>query len=344
MRVLLIKLTSMGDLLHVMPALSDLQAHLPGVEVDWLVEDSFAEVPTWHPLIKRVIPVATRRWRRPGRKHVGQIRDSWKRLRSERYDVVLDAQGLMKSALLARLVKLNQGGFRAGFSASSIKESPAARLYTSTADIARDQHAVPRLRQLFAQIFGYEIDTSTPDYQIQLGQNQARHCDSRSILLLHGTTWPSKHLPVSLWRQFATLAGNAGYDVKLFSSSEAEHERAMSIATTHANAAVLPPLSLNQVAHEINSAAACIAVDTGLAHIAAALATPCASIYGATDARLTGAVGGNQTLVQTNYPCSPCLLKRCDKIDHDSSDPPCYLTISPEKIWGALSQQLVAAG
>jgi len=130
MRVLVVKLTSMGDALHVLPALTDLQVHNPDVVVDWMIEDTFAEIPSWHDSVHRVIKVSTRRWRNFNRANITEFLSFWKLLRSERYDVVIDAQGLIKSAVFARFAKLNQGGVRAGFSGASIKENSMASKLT----------------------------------------------------------------------------------------------------------------------------------------------------------------------------------------------------------------------
>ena len=154
MRVLVVKLTSMGDVLHLMPALTDLKQHHPDAIVDWMVEESFADIPGWHPGVARVIKVATRRWRKLNWRNISEFVSFLKDLRSERYDVVIDAQGLIKSAVLARFAKLSRRGVRSGFSADSIKESPASRFYKQRIVVARQQHAIERLRKLFGGAFG----------------------------------------------------------------------------------------------------------------------------------------------------------------------------------------------
>ena len=123
-KVLIVKMTSMGDVLHALPALEDLAEHVPELSVDWMVEESFSDIPSWHPLVDRVIPVATRRWRRWSRANYGDFRAFLKSLRKVPYDYIIDAQGLMKSAAFARLARLVPGGQRIGYSGDSIKESP----------------------------------------------------------------------------------------------------------------------------------------------------------------------------------------------------------------------------
>ena len=201
MRVLVVKLTSMGDVLHLMPAINDLCSKESDVVIDWMVEDSFAEIPSWHPNVDRVITVATRRWRRLAWSNIGEFFRFVTELRSARYDVVIDAQGLIKSALFSRMAKRNKGGYHAGYSDDSIKESPAAWFYRKKISIAREQHAIQRLRELFATCFDYTFDSKNLNYGLEIEQ-KVEHVDERSatsnkpsILLFHGTTWPSKHLP-----------------------------------------------------------------------------------------------------------------------------------------------------
>lgn len=344
MRVLVVKLTSMGDVLHLMPALTDLCATQPDVIIDWMVEDSFADIPSWHPNVKNVLAVSTRRWRQLRWANISEFFSFVKKLRSTRYDVVVDAQGLMKSAAFSRLAKLNKGGYYAGFSGDSIKESPAARLYHKKISVSREQHAIERLRQLFANCFNYSFDAANLDYGVDIKkfdvEKSAQH-SKPSIMLLHGTTWPSKHLPDTLWEELATLIADDGYKVKLCWGNEQEHQRAESIAKGRTRVTVLDKSSLNILAKEIANTSGVIAVDTGLGHMAAALETPCVSVYGSTNASLTGTMGKNQSHMQSNYPCSPCLLKKCDKLTKQVTLPPCYQQLDAATIWQTLHTQII---
>lgn len=344
MRILVVKLTSMGDVLHLMPALSDLAVAHPDVVVDWMVEDSFAEIPVWHPNVDRVITVSTRRWRRLKWQNVKEFFAFAKELRAQPYDVVVDAQGLMKSAGLAWFSKLVEGGFRAGFSGVSIKESPAARLYHKTVTVERDQHAITRLRQLFASIFNYAEPSNEVNYNINLPKHIIEESDT--VMLFHGTTWATKHLPESLWREIADLACDDGYRVKLAWGNEIERKRAESIANGRPDISVLDRSTLTDLAHTIAGIAGAIAVDTGLGHMAAALGVPCVSVYGSTNSNLTGAMGRHQTLVQSAYPCSPCMHKKCPKLTEQVVEPPCYKEseanpkLSASSIWQTLYRQI----
>ena len=338
MRILVVKLTSMGDVLHLMPALSDLKERQPDLIVDWMVEDSFSEIPAWHPCVDRVIPVATRRWRKLKWIHVKEFFAFLRLLRSQRYDAIVDAQGLIKSAVFSRFARLTSAGTRIGFSGASIKESPASRLYSRTVDVPRELHAIERLRRLLAGGFDYELPNTNPNYAMSKGRLSSR--DLPTVFLFHGTTWDTKHLPRQIWRDLAELIIDDGFKVALCWGNEREKKRAEWIAADLSHAEVLPKSSLSELKKAISKARGAIAVDTGLGHLAAGLGVPCVSIYGSTNAALTGAMGDNQTWIQSQYPCSPCMKKHCPKITEQLREPPCYQEMDAAEIWQGLYEQI----
>lgn len=343
-RVLVVKLTSMGDTLHVLPAISDLIAHYPGAQIDWMVEDSFSDIPRLHANVSQVIAVSTRRWRSLNLTNLREFYRFIKLLRAEPYDVVIDAQGLMKSAGLAYLAKLKRKGKRIGFSADSIKERPAARVYHHAIDIAKDLHAIERLRQLFASGFNYPLPVTNPNYLIEVAKPSTPTTEGQNpatIFFFPSTTWASKHITDSTWLELSDLALTHRYQIKISWGNAEEKERAERIANKRNAIEVLPKLSLSELASQLSAATGAIAVDTGLGHLAAALGIATVSVYGATDAKLTGAIGDSSICLQTTYPCSPCFLKQCDKLNALVKTPPCYSTISAETIWQALSQQII---
>ena len=291
MRVLLIKTSSLGDVIHTLPALTDAARALPGIRFDWVVEEGFAEIPAWHPAVAQVIPVAIRRWR----KHLLQTWKSgeWKRFKQRLgevdYDLVIDAQGLFKSAVLTRYSKAPV----AGLDRDSAREPLACRFYDRLYPVAKNQHALERTRQLFAQALGYELPAGMGDY----GLDRAALRDAAAapyLLFLHGTTWASKHWPEADWRALAERMAAQGWAIRLPWGNETERERAQRIVAGIDNAAVLPKLNLAGVARVIAGATACVAVDTGLGHLAAALDVPCISLYGPTLPGKVGAYGRGQ--------------------------------------------------
>lgn len=349
MRVLLIKTSSMGDVLHTLPALTDAQRAIPGIVFDWVVEEAFAEICSWHPAVDRVLPVALRRWRRrPFRAwRSGEWADFKQSLRAARYDLVLDAQGLLKSAWLTRYVDAPV----AGLDRSSAREPLAARWYDRPQHVSWSQHAVERVRQLFAQALGYEVPTCVGDY----GIDRARLAPAEVaqpfpyILLLHGTTWDTKHWPELYWRQLAEHLTAAGWQVRLPWGNEEERARAERIACQLDAALVLPRMSLTDMAREIAGASACIAVDTGLGHLAAALDVPTISLFGPTHPAYTGAYGRAQRHLASDFPCAPCLKKHCTyrptdedrrRFDLDREQPLCFTRLPPARVADELKQML----
>jgi heptosyltransferase-1 len=335
-RILVIKTSSLGDVLHTLPALTDAAREIPGIRFDWVVEEGFAEVPGWHAAVDAVIPVALRRWkRRPF--HVlrrGEPQAAVRQLRRRRYDLVIDAQGLIKSAVLAVFAR----GPRAGLDRHSAREPLAASVYRKRFAIARNQHAVTRVRQLFAAALDYQPPDTPPDYGLG-GQFSTDACES-SVVFLHGTTWPTKHWPESYWCELARKAVAAGLRVRIPWGNAAERQRAGRIAASAAGVEVLPRLSLGELAGIIATARGVVGVDTGLVHLAAALGIPCITLYGATDPGLIGTLGSSQTHLRARFPCAPCQERKCRYTGKAEVFPACYGSLPPDKVWEALSLQM----
>ncbi|SET90923.1 lipopolysaccharide heptosyltransferase I [Pseudomonas graminis] len=350
MRVLLIKTSSLGDVIHTLPALTDAMNALPGIQFDWVVEEGFAEIPTWHPAVANVIPVAIRRWRKNLWQTVknGEWRRFKQRLRDTRYDLVIDAQGLLKSAWLTRYVKAPV----AGLDKTSAREPMAARFYDRPYAVARGQHAVERLRQLFAQALGYQVPAGLGDYGLDRSRLLTATNDAPFVLFLHGTTWDTKHWPELYWRQLAERMIGQGLEVRLPWGNPAEKARAERIAVGLDNAVVLPKLNLAGVARVLASAQGCVAVDTGLGHLAAALDVPTLSLFGPTNPGLTGAYGRSQVHLAAEYPaCAPCLQKKCTyrptpedqrQVDTEREWPMCFTRLNPERVANHLGALLLA--
>lgn len=331
MRVLLIKTSSLGDVIHTLPALTDAARAIPGIRFDWVVEEGFAEIPAWHPAVSQVIPVAIRRWR----KHPLQTLRSgeWsrfkKRLRDTRYDLVIDAQGLLKSAWLTRYAKAPV----AGLDRKSARESIAARFYDRCYSVPRAQHALERVRQLFGQALGYSVPAGLGDY----GLNRAQLADPQArpyLVFLHGTTWASKHWPEAYWRELAERVAEQGWSIRLPWGNEVEKARAERIASGIDGAAVLPKLNLAGMAKVLAGAQACVAVDTGLGHLAAALDVPTVSLYGPTLPGRVGAYGRAQVHLCATGPDA-------GKGDRDK---PCFDDLLPQRVFTELHALLLDMG
>lgn len=338
MRVLVIKTSSMGDVIHTFPAITDAGRALPSITFDWVVEEGFAQIPAWHPLVKNVIPVALRRWRKNlfSAKTYQEWREFRKKIAATHYDLIIDAQGLLKSAWLSRSAK----GIRAGLDFHSAREPLASLFYQRTFSVDKKQHAITRVRQLFSQILGYPIPETVAEYGIDREKFIAQHDANPYLIFLHGTTWTTKHWPEEYWLALAKIANEKGLAVKLAWGSPAEKERAERIAANCAQAEALPKLSLHEVARVIAGATAVVAMDTGLGHLTAALDVPAVSLYGPTDPFLTGTLGRSQVHLSAQFACAPCFNKECTYRGFSSLKPACFETLPPLLVWDALEKLL----
>jgi heptosyltransferase-1 len=330
----------MGDVIHTLPALTDAGKNISNIKFDWVVEENFAEIPTWHPLVDKVIPIAFRRWRKNvfAKKTWQAVTDFKDSVRSQKYDMIIDAQGLVKSALMARVAQ----GTVWGFDRKAARDPFASIFYHKkvSAPPVKQAHAIDRLRILFSEALQYSLPTGSPDYGVdpnQFGSNQEKNY----LIFLHGTTWKTKHWPNQYWDELAKIAKQNDFPVKLLWGNAEEEARAKDIASRNSNVTVLPRLRLSEVVRVLANAKAVVAVDTGLGHLAAALSIPTLSLYGPTNAVLTGTQGGSQKHLSSTFACSPCLSRDCHYIKNaekvEPINPPCFKELSPEKTWGLLS-------
>ncbi len=294
MRVLIVKTSSMGDVLHTLPALTDAMRAIPGIHFDWVVEEGFAQIPSWHEAVDQVIPVAIRRWRKawfsaPVKAERKAFRDA---VQAVKYDAIVDAQGLVKSAaLVTRLAH----GVKHGMDWSSAREPLASLFYNRRHHIPKQQHAVERTRELFAKSLGYTKPDTQGDYAIaQHFLSEHTPAAAPYCVFLHATTRDDKHWPESHWRELIAQLKESGLQIKLPWGAPHEEARAKRLAEGFDYVKVLPRLSLEKVAHVLAGAEFVVSVDTGLSHLTAALDRPNITLYGPTDPGLIGGYGRNQ--------------------------------------------------
>jgi heptosyltransferase-1 len=299
MRLLIVKTSSLGDVIHALPAVTDAVQAVPGLRCDWLVERAFAEIPVWHSAVDRVITCDLRGWRKHLWRTVagGDWSHFIRELRTQPYDLVIDAQGLVKSAWLARKAT----GPLAGPDRHSAREPLAGLLYQRGLRIPRHDlaHAVERSRRLFAAALGYPLPQTDPDAGLHRDRFDRPEIEEPYVVLLHGTTWPGKRWPLEHWQALAGMLAARGQRAVLPWGNESERLDAETIAAA-ANGVVLPRMGLTALAGWLAYARAVVGVDTGLAHLAAALGTPQVTLYGPTLPQLTGAVGAHQVWLRSD--------------------------------------------
>ncbi len=291
-KLLIVKTSSLGDVVHNLPVINDIRSHYPDIAIDWLVEESFADIPKLHPAVNRVIPVAIRRWRKSlfSRQTWREISHVKRQLAAQNYDLVLDTQGLIKSGLLTCF----SSGRKHGYDRQSAREPLASYFYDANHKVSRAQHAVARNRALAALSLNYPVPDDLPDYGIQASVALELPLKTPYIVGLHGTSRDSKLWPTEHWISLGQALAAQQLNLILPWASRPELQRAQQIANSLSNATVLPKQSISQLASIISQARAAIGVDTGLSHLSVALSIPTIAIYTDTNPALTGVYAGAQ--------------------------------------------------
>jgi len=287
-RILLIKTSSLGDVVHNLPVVGDLVNALPGVTIDWAVEEAFAAIPQMHPQVSRVLPVAIRRWRRAlwRGETWREIRAFVGQLRAQQYDAIIDTQGLLKSAWIARAAR----GVRHGLDRASARE-PLGVFYDRVYRVPWGQHAVERNRSLAAQALG-----RAPAAQLQYGISVAAQKfdwlpEQPHAVLLHATSAERKLWPEARWVELGRWLAAQSLICVLPWGAPAERDRSFRLAQQIPQAIVPERLALDAIAALLHMAKIVIGTDTGLMHLAGALGVPTIGLYCATDPAATGLYG-----------------------------------------------------
>ncbi|HUP96490.1 MAG TPA: lipopolysaccharide heptosyltransferase I [Usitatibacter sp.] len=290
-RVLFVKLSSLGDVVHHLPAITDLLAHRPDAHVAWAVEEAYAELVRLHPGVSEVIPVGLRGLKRNvlDRKRWSRLGEARQALKHGRWDYVIDAQGLIKSALVAREAK----GVAFGLDRASARERAAARFYDVKIAVKRERHAVERNRELVAKIFGYAATGPASYGLVAPAQPPAWAPREPYAVLLHAASRTDKRWPDERWIQLGRLLATSGYVAVLPGGTAAERAVAARIAAEVPGAMAAPAMELAEAAALLAHGGLVAGVDTGLTHLAVALSRPTAGIYTATRPELTGLHGAD---------------------------------------------------
>ncbi|HEX5336915.1 MAG TPA: lipopolysaccharide heptosyltransferase I [Gallionella sp.] len=339
MKILIVRLSSLGDILHMFPAVTDLRNCFPNAEIHWLVEPAFAEMVAWHSAVDKVLTVPLRAHKKTWWKIPRLLSDLRGQLWAEKYDRVLDAQGLLKSAFLAWM----SGVPVSGFHADCVREPLAARFYRRRARVPEGLHVIEKNRQLVALIYGADISeeqdfglekfrvrhmrAGLPEALVQLGEE-------RYIVLLHGTTWNSKYWPESAWAELIGQLTQAGWRCLLPWGNGEERLRAQRLQEAGGELAqVLPKLTLTELVDVLLHARAFVSVETGIGHLAAVLDIPGIMLHGPTDPEYSGILGKSCRHISSGMDCSPCFKRNCPKLLAPGDIPPCQLAISAQRVF-----------
>ena len=288
-RILFVKTSSLGDVVHNCPAVTDVARNVPGAVIDWVVEAPFAEIAALHASVRRVIPVAIRRLRGAlfSSRTWSELSAFRATLRGEQYDAVIDSQGLVKSALVAAIAR----GRKHGFDRASAREPFAACFYDARHAVPDDLHAVERNRRLAASALGYRFEGPC-DYGLSASGEMPSQVRRPFALLFTMTSRDDKLWPEEHWRSLGNALEARGLHCLLPWGTDEERRRCARIATAIPGAVVPRHMELTDLANVARQAQCVVGVDTGLTHLAVALNVPVTGLYCGSDPALTGLHGG----------------------------------------------------
>lgn len=275
-KILLVKLSSMGDVIHNLPVASDIRKAFPDSRIDWVVEEEYAPLVEMHPAVDQVIPFALRRWRRApfSRTNWGEFSAFRRQLGGETYDAIVETQGLLKSAVVAKLAH----GPICGFGPATAHERFASRLYDITCEFPPEAHKIFRYRSVAARALGYAV-AGTIDYGIAPRVPRPAVSAGRYCLAFHSTARAAKLWPEANWVELVRLLERAGYLCIVPWGNGEERARSERIAAAAPGAIVPPKFPLDEMSALVAGAAVVVGVDTGFTHLAAALARPVVGIF-----------------------------------------------------------------
>ena len=293
LRVLVVKLSSLGDVVHTLPAAMDIQANFPDAQIDWVVEPSFAPIVKACSAVHRVIACDLRYWRK--NIWAPETRIQWRafltELQQQRYDAIIDLQGLTKSALVTWLARTSAKGKRyamANATDGSAYERPTRWVADVAIDLEQHTHAMTRGRVVCASALKYEVP-SILGYGLNI--EQSIHNGKKTVVFVHGTSRADKEWPLANWHELGLRLSNAGYQIVLPHGNEEERLRSVAMAEMIPKAIVWPRMTIDKLMQAMSSTAGVIGVDSGLSHIAVALNLPHVQIYNFATAWRTGPVG-----------------------------------------------------
>lgn len=330
MRVLIVKISSLGDIIHTFPAVSDASL-IPGITIDWVVEENFSAIAALHPGVTTIIPVALRRWRQAPfqLKTLKEFGHFIKNLRQQHYDLIIDPQGLLKSSLISLIAR----GVRWGYHRHTAREPITSVLYHKTCFVDKQYNALTRARHLLATSLGYPIPSSSA----RSGLTAVTPPDTKHVLFLPGTTWPSKKWPDLYWLNLAKILATNGVKVSLPWSNQEEYERAKKLQEASPNITIMEHMPIEQLALQLGHFKAVVSVDTGLGYLAAALNIPTIVIYGPTDPQKIATFQEAQINLSPTIACAPCQRRLCQNPEPAAVKPNCFLEITPERVWHYLN-------
>jgi len=344
-KILIVKLSSLGDIIHTFPAITEFSQHFPNCQIDWLVDEVFSDIPAWLAPVNQVYTLNRRQLRKYNKLFRGYFLPGSlrKTLKNNRYDAIIDLYFSKNEALFCNKLGAPFYGLPAETLARIKKDPVQADYYQQYLNI--DQHIdnlhhdrldyVPFYRNLMALSGNYQV-AGEARYSLVPSRAEPTPMEQPTLIFMHSTSGESKVWPIPYWQTLANLAHKEGYRVLLPWGDAPEKNRAKAIAAQIDNCEVLPRLPIDTLMEIVRDCAGLIGGDTGFTHIASIYDTPVVRIWGAT---YEGAAMPSQrsTDLISSYHCAPCMnLKHCEQPDgQQGCYPPCYREITPEQVWEA---------
>lgn len=348
MRILIIKTSSLGDIIHALPVLSYLRQAAPNATIDWVVDEAFGDLLTGNPLLAQVLLVAFRRWKKQpfGATTIRELRAFYAALREQSYDLVFDLQGNLKSGLICSLARSRR---KIGFSREHLQERLSALFTHEQVGFgAQDRNAVQRYLRVVSAPFGLQPDGREWPADIATGPGDDAKAEKAlaaagvPLVLLHtGTTWQTKLWHEEGWLQLGQeLLHHYPGVTLLFSWGTAEEQQRGQalVSQLGEQARLLDRLSLKQFAAVLKRCNLVVGGDTGPVHLAAAVGTPTVSFYRCTDGSRNGPFGERHVIVQSALSCAVCMRKECE---HDQD---CRRSITVGAMFDAARRLLARQG
>ena len=284
----------MGDLMHALPALTEAGNHKEDISFDWVVDTNFASVPSWHPLVNKIITTDHRNWKRHlfSKDSRKSLREVINQINESDYDLVVDMQNNLKSAFISYICKHEV----VGMDSKSAREYPAHLAYSKKINVDKKLHAIERQKKLLGDALGYLYERQYIDYGASFKNfvEPDVSLPNKYIVLVQNASWVTKQWSIENWQQLIQYLEYKSIDILLPSGNLKELERAKEICSVSEKAQAIDLMSLNEIAYIIKNADFCICSDTGLAHLSALTGTPSITLYGPTRTALIGTTGINQ--------------------------------------------------
>jgi heptosyltransferase-1 len=323
MRILIVRLGALGDIVHAVPAAAALKRAMPDAEIDWVVEARHREIAGLVKGLRRRVTIDTARW--------GSVLPAIRELRAGRYDIALDLQGLLKSAVLARL----SGASRVvGFGRAALREPAASRFYTEQHEIDDRQHIIRKNLSLVRLVAATDDRIEFP-----LDVPPRDPPEEPYVLLNPGAAWPNKRWPAERFGALAARLRTEHGVSSLVLWGPGERDLAVSVAAASGGAArPAPETSVADVLSLARGAALVVSGDTGPLHLAAAAGAPLVGLYGPTNPARNGPFARDDRVVSRFEACQCHYGRRCRR------PPPCIDAIDLDEVVRAASERLARAG